>query len=451
MSSSDGDSELVDDEDNHDEDNHDEGNLDDNLDKQVDAAHRATIAVKRVSIAVTAVLVPLMVLFVYALIVARPVDGVVLVVIGDPAPTVGTKTPVRVLGLHRDRPVSLQAQFDEQPLDAAGFGTVIASARAPQVSGTARLDNGEARAVALALALTPGHATGAAVVTTTPWSTTLALPAVGAAVYPEHGLVAGRGGSLVVLVGGGADNDDVEIIEVTAQVDGRLPDGRLLAIDRLPLRLEIDDESLDDSILSVALHARERIVGVIDVHVDGHLVVLEPIVIDSGDSSWRQRLPRAHAGALVVVNVAMSMMPSAARRQTLARVGGWSDGELLKVEPRAAAHLDNPVVRRALASRFVVEAARPAVLSPSFRDQEQAWRVRGATDASAARRRFRQAGVVVLAVLAALAVIARVRPGQAVTALLVVAVVGGGLDAVLGLTVDSDDVAAPAPTTSGSP
>ena len=269
--------------------------------------------------------------------------------------------------------------------------------------------------------------------------------------YPEHGLVAGRGGSLVVLVGGGADNDDVEIIEVTAQVDGRLPDGRLLAIDRLPLRLEIDDEALDDSILSVALHARERIVGVIDVHVGGHLVVLEPIVIDSGDSSWRQRLPRAHAGALVVVNVAMSMMPSAARRQTLARVGGWSDGELLKVEPRAAAHLDNPVVRRALASRFVVEAARPAVLSPSFRDQEQAWRVRGATDASAARRRFRQAGVVVLAVLAALAVIARVRPGQAVTALLVVAVVGGGLDAVLGLTVDSDDVAAPAPTTSGSP
>jgi hypothetical protein len=133
------------------------------------------------------------------------------------------------------------------------------------------------------------------------------------------------------------------------------------------------------------------------------------------------------------------------------RVGGWRDEDLLRVEPRAAGHLDDVRVRAALARRIVVERGAPGPVSPSFAAQREGRIAAARAEADRARDRFRIAAVGVLfaLVLSGLSVRARLR--ALVVAVVVVGVVLVGLERLLASTVGGSELVDVAGATSGSP
>lgn len=379
--------------------------------------------------------------FVVALAARAPLDGIGLVVVGEPGAAVAA--PVRVLGLHRGRAVPITATIDDVAVDADGLGTLSPSG--PRVvRGTARIA-GDTRRFTLALpptiAASPSTTT---VLTTTPWTMALAMPVQGAAVYPATGLVRGRDRTSVVLV----DDDGVEIVEVDPRRDQRLPDGRLLAIDRRPLQIVGVDVVGDRVVLTLRSH--EALRALASIWIDDRFVAFPALDVASGQETHMIPVPADAVvdGAIVVVDVAASMLPSAPVQQIVTRVGGLTRDDLIRIEPRALHDLDRQVVRDALGRRLAVVDRKPMVLSPSIDAQERAWRNDAVVVAAAARHRFRVVVGVVVVVLVLAGVRSRARPLPLLLALGSIIAVVLGLDAVLGL--DDDDVAADV-VTSGSP
>ncbi len=375
--------------------------------------------------------------FLFALGVSQPSEGVHVIVVADPRADVGDRTPVRVLALHRHRLVPVRAAVNGAGVDVDGFGTAVVENDGLHVTGTAQLAS-ETRAIDLTITAPAPTTTTLTLttltLTTSPWLTALAMPVAGAAVYPQAGQVPSRGPSSVVLV----DDNGVEIVEVDPTVDARLPDGRLVAVDRRATRLRFaNDVNVSDNI-NVVIAAREASSVVISVVVVGvvgaHVEAMARVDLVVGDNPWRHSLStNDNVGDLVVVTLSSSLLPSAASRQIVTRIGGLRDDDLLRVEPRAAGHLDKGVVRQALASRLVVDAAAPTVVSPPYAAQEAAWRRQGADEAASARRVFRGAALAQLLCLLIVAIAARPRPLAAALALALVAGLDGGLDTVLGV------------------
>ena len=279
-------------------------------------------------------------------------------------------------------------------------------------------------------------------------SAALAAPSLGAAVYPVDGLVPARGPADVVLV----DDDSLRVITVDVARDGRLPDGRLLAVDRRPITART---RTDDSHVGVVVVARRDATVMVSLAVGGRLRALERRTLRSGDHI-EVTTPTAalSVGDIVAATVSTALVPGVSSEQDLHlvdRVGGWRDDDLLRVEPRAAGHLDDPRVRAALARRLVIEHGIPGPVSPSFAAQREARIAAARAEADRARDRFRIAAVGVLFALVLSGLSVRARFRALVVAVVVVGVVLFGLERLLASTVGGSELVDVASATSGSP
>jgi hypothetical protein len=266
-----------------------------------------------------------------------------------------------------------------------------------------------------------------------PWSRALALPAKGAAVYPEAGLVTGRGMSRVILV----DDAAVEVFDVHAGADARLPDGRLLFVDRLPLQARL--RSLRPA------PGGELVVDVVGVGAADDIAlellvggVTRALVDVRGPGGHALRVPAdARPGDLVVARVATSPLPSSTGRVLVTRVGGPSDDDLVAVEPRIAhvarQGIDEEVLQRALLARLAPVVRQTPVVSSSLHAQVARRTAERDAAAMAWRERMRLAAAALAGlVLVVAAGTARRAPAVAAGAVLVVVVLFVGLDVVVG-------------------
>lgn len=259
-------------------------------------------------------------------------------------------------------------------------------------------------------------------------TSTLAVPSRGPAIFPVDGLVPARGPADVVVVDDGA----LEVVTVDAVRDGRLPDGRLLAVDRRPVAASLRS---DDEAVSLVVMARRESPVLVTLSIGGRLVVLqharvrahEQLTIVEPSSTFRR-------GDVVVAAVSTSVVPGVTAEhelQLVDRVGGVRDEDLLRIEPRAAMHLDNPRVRRALTRRLVVHDGAPRPVSPSSSEQRARQQLASTQEADVAQGRFRAAAVGLVLALCGLGLAWRVRMMSLVSAVVVVGAVVWGLDQLL--------------------
>jgi hypothetical protein len=359
----------------------------------------------------------------------QPVPDVGVVVVADPAVAPGAPLYARVLGVGGRGRATFSGSVNGVVVDERGLVVVPRSDRL-EVRGVV-----DDVATSVDIALPLPHERPAVSVKVSPWSRALALPATGAAVYPEAGLVTGRGRSRVVLI----DDAAAVVVDVDAGANARLPDGRLLLVDRVPLSAHlrslrplpggdviVDVGGIDDGD-DVALEL--LVEGVVRVLADAR-----------GAGAHALRLPDdARVGELVVVRVATSPLPSATGRTLVTRVGGPRHEDLVAVEPRldrvarAAAGVDDDVVERALLARLLPAVRQAPVVSPSL--HAQVVRGEGARDAAAMvwRERMRLAAAVLASLVLVVALgAARRAPAVAGGAVLVVVGLFVGLDAVIG-------------------
>jgi hypothetical protein len=359
----------------------------------------------------------------------QPASDVGVVVVADPTIAPGAPLHARVLGVGLRGRATFAGALNGVVVNERGL-VVVPRTGSLVVEGVVadvpvRVD----------FVLAPSYAPDAGF-TVSPWSRALALPAQGAAVYPERGLVTGRGTSRVVLV----DDEGVSVVEVRAGNDARLPDGRLLLVDRVPLQARL--RSLRPA------PGGSVVVDVAGVDDDDELafeLLIGGVVrlLHDGRGPGEHALPvpaDARAGDLVVVRVATSPLPSAAGRTLVTRIGGPRHDDLLRVEPRldrvAAGpgdRSDDDVVARALLARLVPAARQAPVVSPSLHAQVVGRTTLRDEVAMVWRGRMRLASAVLagLVVLAALRA-ARRAPAVAAGAVLVVVALFVGLDVVVG-------------------
>jgi hypothetical protein len=390
-------------------------------------------------------------------LVPPPDAGVV--VVADPAVAPGQPLPVRVLGVGRRGRLAFRGQVAGAAVDGRGLAM---PSRPPiaeplRVAGVLVGADGEVvTTVDDSFPLAP-RAVDAGVVVI-PWSRALALPAVGAAVHPERGLVPGRGSSRVVLV----DDAGVDVVEVDAGRGARLPDGRLLLLDREPLAVqlvELAPAAGGDVVVEVAGVDDDDVLAV-ELIVAGVVRAMRDVV---GPGVHRVALPAdAAVGDLVVVRVAASPLPSANGRVVVTRVGGPRPADLLVVEPRLAGHrwhdatragrpLDDDTVTRAMLARLAPRLLQAPVVSSSL--HAQAVRRLRAQESTAAqwRQRLRIAAVgLVLLVVVAAARAARRTPAAAAGAIVVVVALVAALDLVIAAAApDAADAASVVPVLPG--
>jgi hypothetical protein len=253
----------------------------------------------------------------------------------------------------------------------------------------------------------------------------------------------------VVLV----DDDGVTVLTVDVSHDGRLPDGRLLAVDRRPFSART---RVDDDVAGAVIVARRDTRVLVTLTIGGRLQALARQALAAG-ATLEVTTPTSTVspGEVVVATVSSAAVPGVSGEQDLLlvdRVGGLRDEDLLLVEPRAAGHLDDVRVRAALARRLIVEGGVPGPVSPSFAAQREARIVAARADADAARGRFRVAVVALLLALVLSGLSVRTKPLALVAAVLVVGAVLLGLDRLLASTVGGAEfVDTAAGATSGSP
>jgi len=413
----------------------------------------APVALGRGTAAATALLLiagtAVIITFLMALGAGRVGPDIGVVVVTDPTPRAGP-TPVLVMGVGPGAVLPFAGRINGAEVSQASDGPVSSVPTIDGVVVDGRVgpdDGGEA----VRLVITPAQLIAAGPLGTTPTVTKtspLAVPTLGAAVYPVDGLVPARGPADVVLV----DDDGVHVITVDVARDGRLPDGRLLAVDRRPIaaRTRVDAEAV-----GVVVVARRDATVLVTLTIGGRLHALQRRGLGAGETlEVTAKTATLTTGDLVVATVSPAAVPGVSGEQDLMlvdRVGGLRDDDLLRVEPRAAGHLDDVRVRAALARRLVVERGAPGPVSPSFAAQREARVVAARADADAARGRFRAAviGLLVALVLSGLSV--RARPLALVVAVLVVGVVLFGLERLLASTVGGSELADVAGATSGSP
>jgi hypothetical protein len=242
------------------------------------------------------------------------------------------------------------------------------------------------------------------------------------------------------------DDDDARVIEVDAGVDGRLPDGRLLALDRGPLQASVT--ALDD--VTVTLQARRATTAMMSVVVGGRVLTLQRVTLAATETrALHLPLPPwHHVGDVVVVGIDTTLVPhqgDLGELQVVTRVGGLTDDDLLSVDKRARPFLDRPEVRQALARRLRVEKGEPPIVSPPLAMQRLARQATVASAAARARAGFRVVSVAMVLLVGLSGLWWRGRPTMVLTGVVVVAALLLGLDAMLGVVKDSGDA------TSGSP
>jgi hypothetical protein len=295
----------------------------------------------------------------------------------------------------------------------------------------------------------PLPSSAATAIEVTPWTQALAMPVAGAAVFPLDGRVRARARNRVVLI----DDDKVDIVEVDTALDQRLPDQRLLAVDRSNVTIEHVTAVIDA--VDVGVRAREATSGVVSVTVGDHLVAMLPVLLAVGLTPVHVALPSPAArGDVVVVHVAESLLPSAPRAQLATRVGGWRDDDLLRVAPHIQSSLaerPNSAVRAALGRRLSVVNAAPVIVSPTAAQQAAQHEHERAADADAARRRYRVMALLHVAVVVYAAWQARTRLALAVAAAVLVGSIDLGLDAIVDVTASTAATTATTPPTSESP
>lgn len=380
--------------------------------------------------------------FILALASAQPQHDVFVVVVGDPHLAVGQPTPVQVLGFERERLVPLTVTVNDSSVDVAGFGTAIPDAAGLRVRGTFTSADGATRPVHLDIPR--GSTPPAPAVVVVPWTQALAMPVAGAAVFPVDGKPLARAPGRVVLV----DDHGVDVVDIDTTHDQRLPDQRLLAVDRSNVTVA---QVVVSDVVEVTMRARDATAAIVSVTVGEQLVALTPLQLPAGTTSFRTPLPASAAtGDLVVVHVAESLLPSAPRRQFATRIGGWRDDDLLRVDARARSALDVGDVRTALGRALHVDNAAPTIVSPTAAVQAAQHEQTRAAEAEAARRRYRSMALLHVAVVVYAAWQARARLALAVAAAVLVGSIDLGLDAVIDVTA-STARSSSSTTTSESP
>lgn len=398
--------------------------------------------------------------FLLALGAGRPGPDLGVVVVTDPVPR-AAPTPVLAMVVGPGAVAALSGTVNGARAEATSIIGIVDVATSGGVDVVGRAHwRGTWEPVALRVSLTGSPALSTTLAVSK--ASTLAIPATGAAVYPVAGLVPPAGRSEVVLV----DDEGVRVIDVDVAADGRLPDGRLLAVDRRSYTARLhaggdvgdggDGGDVGDVVVAVV--ARSVTVGLVSVAVGGRLVALRRLAVPPEETA-RLRIPIGsdHRGDVVVATISTAIVPGvggATDLQLVGRMGGLSNEDLLRVEPRAAPALTDPRVREALGRRLTVEGGGPPVVSPSLSQQRQDQLEGARRDADAARGRFRAAAVALLAAVVLAGVAGGLsgarRRGLAVIAAVVL--VGGmllGLDRVLDGVAQTAafDLAA----TSGSP
>ncbi len=384
--------------------------------------------------------------FLLALGAGRVGPDVGVVVVTDPTPRT-TPTPVLVLGIGPGAVLPFVGRINGAEVSQGSEAPV---SRVPTVDGVVvdgRVgphDDGEP----VRVVITPTQLAAAGPLRTTPGLTKvspLAVPTLGAAVYPVDGLVPARGPADVVLV----DDDGVRIVGVDVARDGRLPDGRLLAVDRRPITARTRAR---DDVVVVEVTARRDADVLVTLVVGGRLVALERLRLKAAETrAVTAPTPTATtADDVIVATVSTAVVPGVSPDQDLQlvdRVGGLRDDDLLRVEPRAAGHLDDPRVRAALGRRLVVEGGAPGPVSPPLALQRRAQLDAARADAAAARDRFRGAALLVMGAIVLSGLSLRARPLALVVAVVLVGAVLFGLERLLASAVDAGALTA----TSGSP
>lgn len=399
--------------------------------------------------------VGVIVTFLWALGAGRIGPDVGVVVVADPTPR-AEATPVLVMGIGPAAVLPYVGRINGAEVSQASDAPVsrVPTVDGVVVDGRVRLGAHEGSEEPVRVVITPAQLAAAGPLGTTvsvAKTSVLAVPTLGAAVFPVDGLVPARGPAEVVLV----DDDGVAVITVDVGRDGRLPDGRLLAVDRRPFsaRTRVDGDAV-----GVVVVARRDARVLVTLTIGGRLQALSRRALAAGATlEVTAPMSTVSPGDVVVATVSVAAVPGVSGEQDLQlvdRVGGLRDDDLLLVEPRAAGHLDDVRVRTALARRLAVEGGAPGPVSPSFAAQREARVVAARADADAARGRFRVAVVGLLLALVLSGLSVRAKPASLVVAVMVVGTVLFGLDRLLANTVggaELADTAGSAGATSGSP
>ncbi len=273
--------------------------------------------------------------FVLALGAGRAGPALFVVVVADPTPR-REPTPVLAMVVGASSVVPFSGRINGQGIRPATDGAIVdvATDNGVVVDGEAMID-GTAVPVALSIsaaelvALGPlRHALSASS------SSTLAVPSLGPAVFPVDGVVPSRGATDVVLI----DDDSIQVLTVDAARDGRLPDGRLLAVDRRPVTARLTS---DHQRISLVVTARREALVLVTLSIGGRLVHIRRALLDV-DGPLTLTLPASgfQPGDVVVATVSTAAVPGVTAEhelQLVERVGGVHDDDLVMVEPRAAA------------------------------------------------------------------------------------------------------------------
>lgn len=383
--------------------------------------------------------------FLWALGAGRVGPDVGVVVVTDPTPR-ADPTPVLVMGIGPGAVLPFLGRINGAEVRQANDAPV---SRVPTVDGVVvdgRVgpdDEGEP----VRVVITPAQLAAAGPLATTPGLTRvspLAVPTLGASVYPVDGLVPARGPADVVLV----DETGVRVVTVDVARDGRLPDGRLLAVDRRPITAR---SRVGDDVVGIDVTARRDADVLVTLVIGGRLVALQRLRLKAGETrAVTAPTSTLTAGDIIVATVSTAVVPGVSPDQDLQlvdRVGGLRDDDLLRVEPRAAGRLDDPRVRDALARRLVVEGGAPGPVSPPLAQQRRDQLDDARAAAAAARDRFRMSALLLMGALALSGLSLRARPMALVVAMVLVGGVLFGLERLLASAVDGDTLMA----TSGSP
>lgn len=377
---------------------------------------------------------------------ASSVD-VSLIVIGDPVPR-ATPTTVRVVAVGPDRVLPVHGTVNGAAINDDGLVEVVTDSGLLDVVAEVQWRDRPER-LDLHCPLS-SSTTLSTTFSTTKAPRVLLSPATGPGVYPLDGLVPARGPARVLLL----DDDDARVIDVDASVDGRLPDGRLLALDRSPMQASVN--ALDD--VTVTLVARRATTAMMNVVVGGRVLTQQRLTLAATETRvLHLALPPWHqVGDIVVVGIDTTLVPhqgDMSERQLVTRVGGLTDDDLVAVDQRARPFLERAEVRQALARRLRVENGEARIVSPPMAMQRLGRQATRASNAAKARAGFRVASVAMVVLVALSGLWWRGRPTMVVTGVVVVAALLLGLDAMLGVVKDSGDVdlRPAAGATSGSP
>jgi hypothetical protein len=373
--------------------------------------------------------------FVLALGAGRASPELFVVVVTDPTPraeptpvlamVVGASSVVpfsgRINGAAIDTPPEARVDADVAILEVATHDGIV-------IEGEAQL-GGAAVPVSLQISSAELRAQGPLRQTIAPLKTpTLAVPSLGKTVLPVDGVVPARGPAEVVLV----DDGSLEVLTVDASHDGRLPDGRLLAVDRRPVAAQLTS---DNEMVTLVVTARRDSVVLLTLSVAGRLVRIRHAHVTTGEAlAIAEPSSDFRVGDVVVATVSTAAVPGLTAEhelQLVERVGGLREADLVTIEPRAAAHLHDPRVRRALTRRLVVNDGAPRPVSPSYPAQRARQLEAASRQAETAQHRFRIAAAALLVALCGLGLVWRVRMFSLVAAAVVVSAVVWGLDQLL--------------------